>query len=327
MSSIPIIDLSKYPNADSAAADEIRRAFENVGFFYLTGHNVSRRIVDDAFHYSRRFFALPLNQKLEILASISTKNRGYTPMAEETLDLQKQTVGDQKEGLYFGREVPKDSPDAVLPLHATNQWPSEQYIPGFRKSIEDYMAEITQLAFRLLRLCAIALGLEANSLDSTFTPPMSFLRPLRYAPVVSSPDEGVFGAGAHSDYGMLTLLATDDVPGLEVLIDGQWHQVNPLPDSFIINLGDMFQRWSGGRFKSTIHRVVNRLGKERYSIPFFFEPRFDTPLEPLVPSVDSGASEYSYGNMPEKIITAGEYLVWKYKTTHAGYSNSTLTTS
>lgn len=329
--SIPAIDLSSY-ETESAAASEVRRACESVGFFYLQGHGVSTRALNEAFEYSRRFFALPIDQKRGILASLSTKNRGYTPMAEETLDVNNQSVGDQKEGLYFGREVLLDSLDASLPLHGPNLWPSEEVIPGFRKVIETYIGELNALAFRLLRLFSLALGLDASALDSKFHPPMTFLRPLRYAPVKSSPEEGVFGAGAHSDYGMLTILATDEVPGLEVLLHGTWIQVNPLPGTFIINLGDLFQRWSGGRFKSTVHRVVNRLGKERYSIPFFFEPRFDTLLEPLIPSTSpieidakSQNGAESYGVIPEKIMTSGEYLIWKYNSTHAGYADPSKT--
>jgi isopenicillin N synthase-like dioxygenase len=208
-------------------------------------------------------------------------------------------------------------------LHGPNIWPPESRLPGFRDAIESYFKEMQQLSYRLLRLFAIALGLQPTSLDSYFSSPMMFLRPLRYAPIVSAPSEGVYGAGAHSDYGMLTILKTDEIPGLEILRNGSWLRVEPIPDTFIINLGDMFQKWSNNRFKSTVHRVVNRLGLERFSLPFFFEPRFDARLEPLIPprsKSDNGPEipPSSYDSNPS-VVTAGEYLLSKYRGTHAGY--------
>jgi len=167
-----------------------------------------------------------------------------------------------------------------------------------------------------MRLLALSLDLPANSFDPIFTHPMTFLRPLRYAPVKSSPAEGIFGAGAHSDYGLLTFLATDDVPGLEIYLNGKWVEAPPKRGAFVVNLGDMFQRWSNGKFRSTVHRVINKLGKERFSIPFFFEPNFHAKLDPLVK--ESGP--YKSADPEEDTIgTAGEYILYKYRSTHAGY--------
>eukprot|EP00882_Tetradesmus_deserticola_P026949 GHRQ01029774.1.p1 GENE.GHRQ01029774.1~~GHRQ01029774.1.p1 ORF type:complete len:192 (+),score=75.26 GHRQ01029774.1:466-1041(+) len=166
---------------------------------------------------------------------------------------------------------------------------------------------------RLLRLLALSLALPADYFAPHFTHPMVALRPLHYTAEVSAPASGVFGAGAHSDYGMLTLLATDEVPGLQVHLDGSWQAVQPLAGAFIVNLGDMLERWTNGLFKSTLHRVINTTGQERYSIPFFFEPNFTTRVECLPCCV---TEERPPAYPP---TTAGEHLLAKYAQTHAGY--------
>eukprot|EP00879_Flechtneria_rotunda_P019606 GHRR01020600.1.p1 GENE.GHRR01020600.1~~GHRR01020600.1.p1 ORF type:complete len:269 (+),score=76.30 GHRR01020600.1:898-1704(+) len=254
---------------------------------------------------------MPPEAKQAMLADAN--NRGYTPFAEETLDPDNQAVGDTKEGFYFGREVPKDSPEAKQPLHGPNQWPSEDLVPRFRATVTEYFDAVTAVGHKLLRLLALSLNLPAHFFEQYFTRPMLALRPLHYTAQVSAPSQGVFGAGAHSDYGMLTILATDEVPGLQVHLGGSWHEVQPIPGTFIINLGDMLERWTNGLFKSTLHRVVNTSGQERYSIPFFFEPNFDTEVECL-PCCVSKERPAAYPP-----TTAGEYLLAKYAATHAGY--------
>uniref|UniRef100_A0A7S3QLD7 Fe2OG dioxygenase domain-containing protein n=2 Tax=Dunaliella tertiolecta TaxID=3047 RepID=A0A7S3QLD7_DUNTE len=234
----------------------------------------------------------------------------------ETLDPSSQKQGDTKEGFYFGREISPESPEAKLPLHGPNQWPNEHLVPGYRASMEQYMRAMNELGHRLLRLLALGLGLPPDHFDRFFDRPMIFLRPLHYAPKVSAPSEGVFGAGAHSDYGMLTLLKTDDVPGLQIHTDATgWMDVPPKPECFIINLGDMLERWTNGMYKSTLHRVVNTTGKERYSLACFFEPNFDTIVECL----PQCCSPERPPQFPP--TTSGQHLLDKYASTHAGYAN------
>jgi hypothetical protein len=192
--------------------------------------------------------------------------------------------GDTKEGFYFGREVGPGDPEASLPLHGPNVWPPEALLPGFRAAAEAYFAAVSALGCRLVRLLALSLGLPPDFFEPSFDPPMVFLRPLRYSGRVSRPDEGIFGAGAHTDYvsgarwrrwhaegggrrasggmhggarlmdhaapppplpcpqGMLTILATDNQPGLQVHLHGRWMDVPPVPGCFICNLGDMLER-------------------------------------------------------------------------------------
>lgn len=208
--------------------------------------------------------------------------------------------------------MPADSAEAALPLHGPNQWPPEALLPGFRPAVETYFAALTALGHRLLRLLALSLGLAPGFFEPAFAAPMLALRPLHYTAEVSAPGEGVFGAGAHTDYGCLTLLATDGVPGLQAHLHGRWQDVPPLRGAFIVNLGDMLERWTNGRYRSTLHRVVNTSGRERYSIAFFFEPGFNTVVECLPCCCVDKPAQYPP-------TTAGEHLLAKYAQTHAGY--------
>jgi isopenicillin N synthase-like dioxygenase len=166
-------------------------------------------------------------------------------------------------------------------------WPPEALLPGWRAVMQAYFDACAALGMRLTRLLGDALGTPAGFFDEPgrFDAPQLFLRLLRYAPEASAPGEGVFGAGAHTDYGMITLLATDEHAGLQIqpragaddandAADdgaGAWYDVAPRRGAFIVNLGDMLERWTNGAFRSTRHRVVTRPhGQQRFSIPFFF---------------------------------------------------------
>lgn len=197
---IPILDLRGGADADEAAlAAQLGAACRNTGFFLLAEWGgVDPAIVDAMMDQCRALFALPLADKMALLAD--ENNRGYTPLAEETLDPGSQSRGDTKEGYYIGREVPLDSPEADLPLHGPNVWPPAAKLPGFRPAAEAYMASLTALGRRLVALLALSLGLPRGHFDGAFDRPMVFLRPLRYSGEASRPEDGVFGAGAHSDY-------------------------------------------------------------------------------------------------------------------------------
>ncbi|KAK9814115.1 hypothetical protein WJX72_000846 [[Myrmecia] bisecta] len=303
---VPVIDLSQ---TEEAAAQEVRQACISAGFFYVSNHGVPDNIMERYAEQNRKFFALPVQEKLRILAD--KNNRGYTPMAEETLDPANQTEGDSKEGLYIGREIPADSEEATKPLHGPNQWPSEALLPDFRPVTMEYFHAMHVLGLRLVRLIALALQLPADHFDSNFDKPLINLRPLHYSAKVSRPSEGIYGAGAHTDYGMLTLLATDKNPGLQICLDGQWQDVPPMPGMLIVNLGDMLERWTNGMFRSTLHRVISTCGCDRYSTAFFLEPNFDTVVECLPQCcIDTPA------RFPP--TTSGQHLLDKYAQTHAG---------
>eukprot|EP01023_Acetabularia_acetabulum_P002706 TRINITY_DN1112_c0_g1_i1.p1 TRINITY_DN1112_c0_g1~~TRINITY_DN1112_c0_g1_i1.p1 ORF type:complete len:379 (-),score=45.44 TRINITY_DN1112_c0_g1_i1:465-1457(-) len=305
---IPLVDLS-LPAGE--CAETIKQACESNGFFYVVNHGVSETLIEKQFEQSRKFFEMPEDEKLKIV--VDSNNRGYTPMKEETLDPQHSSTGDLKEGMYIGREIGAQHPEFCCPLHGPNQWPDDNILPQFRSTMEEYMRGVTHLGYKLLELLALSLGMQPNYFQSMFDRPIILLRPLHYAAQPAAPQQGVFSAGAHSDYGMLTILATDGVPGLQIYHKDNWMDVKHVPNALIINLGDMLERWTNGKYKSTLHRVVKKINQERYSTAFFFEPNFDTIVECLPSCVD----DKNGAKYPP--TTSGQHLLDKYNATHAIY--------
>ena len=325
---IPVLDASL---SDAELVPAVRDACRSFGFFVLTRHGCEEA-QGDALRQSACLFSLPEDVKQSLAASPATNNRGWTRLGEETLDPSSQSRGDTKEGYYIGREVPADSPEALLPLHGPNVWPPPALVPEFRPAMEGYMEKGVALARRVVRLLALALDLPGEYFDAPgmFDKPQVFLRPLRYSSEVSDPARGIFGAGAHSDYGMVTLLCTDGTPGLQIQPragrgddgsvadeDAPWVDAPTIPDALIVNLGDMCERWSNGQFVSTRHRVLNVTGKQRLSLPLFFEPNFGCVVECLPSCLD----ETSGARYPP--VTAGEYLLGRYAATHEAYKAPT----
>ena len=273
------------------------------------------------FAESKKLFALPLTEKVAL--SDSTLSRGYTALREETLDLSNQTTGDTKEGFSISiHDVSKLDTVRYNPdkLTGPNQWPNPTQSPSFvdpllfRKVSQTYMKEALDVARQLIQFIAESLELKPCHFDDAFVEPIAVLRLLHYEPTPSKVEDGIFGCGAHSDYGMLTLLATDDHPGLQIWHDGTWIHVPPRRNAYVVNLGDMLERWTNGKYKSTVHRVVNDAGHERYSMPFFVEPHFDTVVTCL-------PSCCHHPDNPPKYppTTSGEHLKEKYRQTHADY--------
>ena len=249
-------------------------------------------------------------------------------MEEETLDPSKQTKGDTKEGFYIAEEIAESDPRFnPLKLSGPNIFPDCDDLldcKQWRQTMMDYHDKMKKISFQLIQMLAMALDLPKTYFDPHFIEPMAVLRLLHYSSEPSNIDNGVYACGAHSDYGMITILANNK-PGLQILNDGQWLNVPP-PEmgTFVVNLGDMLERWTNGKFRSTIHRVLispderpndntndgNR-SNDRYSIPFFYEPNFDTVVECIETCVGSGAQ------FPP--ILSGQYLINKYKDTHANF--------
>jgi len=309
---VPIFDLAEDNESLRMA---VREACKTIGFFLVKNHGVPEELLSRAFSEMRRFFSLPIERKMQVAASTNANNRGYTRWAEETLDVEKSTQGDTKEGYYIGREVPPDSPETSLPLHGPNMWPAD--LPGWRETMEEYVSAVITLSVRITHLLAMALDLPEDWFDQYFTRPLTALRPLHYSAELSDPAKGKFAAGEHSDYGMLTVLATDGTPGLQIKPRGcdRWIDVPTIPGTYVINLGDMLQRWTNDVFMSTPHRVVNVTATERYSLPFFYEPNYDTKVECL-PSCCSATNPPKY----EPCIS-GQHLIGKYSATHKDFAN------
>ncbi|GMY36159.1 2-oxoglutarate-Fe(II) type oxidoreductase hxnY [Fagus crenata] len=232
----------------------LKQACLDSGFFYVINHGISEEFVDEVFSQSRRMFCLPLSEKMKILRN--EKLSGYTPVLDELLDPENQVHGDYKEGYYIGVEVDEADPGAEKPFFGPNVWPAPELLPGWRETMEKFHREALEVARAVARIIALALDLKVDFFDQTemFGEPIATLRLLHYEGKVSDPSKGIYGAGAHSDWGLITLLATDDVVGLQICKDKDakpqiWEYVPPLKGAFIVNLGDMLERWSNGLFK------------------------------------------------------------------------------
>ncbi|XP_038985252.1 2-oxoglutarate-dependent dioxygenase citB isoform X3 [Phoenix dactylifera] len=239
----------------------LKQACVDSGFFYVIDHGISLEFMDEVFAQSKKFFDLPIDEKMKLLRN--EKHRGYTPILDETLDPDNQVKGDHKEGYYIGVEVPEDDPQAEKPFYGPNLWPSADLLPGWRETMEQYQREALRVTKAVAKIIALALDLDADFFDKRemLGEPIAVLRLIYYEGNISNPAKGIYGAGAHSDYGLLTLLATDDVVGLQVCKDKDaqpqiWEFVAPLRGALIVNLGDMLERWSNCIFRSKVEAVL-----------------------------------------------------------------------
>ncbi|HEX4764828.1 MAG TPA: 2OG-Fe(II) oxygenase family protein [Lichenihabitans sp.] len=278
MAGLPIVDLSGLAEAaDAGDAGRLRglaQAFDTAcrdfGFCYIVNHGVSQGLIDDAVEASAAFHAHPLADKQAI--AINQAHRGYMAMASSvivTSSIEKATKPNLSESFMLMHEVAPGTEQG--PLDGPNQWPTD--LPGFRPAIEAYDAALGQLARRMTRMIAVALGLEPAGLDRYFDRPTTFLRLLHYPPSPPQTDVRQYGSAPHTDYGFITILAQDRAGGLQVRsLDHEWIEATPIDGTFVVNIGDMGSRWTNGRWRSTPHRVINRSGGERYSMPYFYDP-------------------------------------------------------
>jgi isopenicillin N synthase-like dioxygenase len=303
---IPVIDIGPFlrgtPADRAVVAKKIGDACRNIGFFYITNHGVPEALIAETYAQARRFFALPETVKEEVAIENSACHRGYFSTGGENLDPAKQKTGDLKEGYKIGRDLGADHPlvQANTPLHGPNQWPAN--LPGWRETMTAYYDAMEALGREMLHAFALALAVPETYFDAWLTTPMTTLGPLHYPPQTGHITEAQLGAGAHTDYGCLTLLAQDASGGLQVRNgEKQWVDAPPIPGSFVVNIGDMMERWTNGVFTSTLHRVINISGRERYSLPYFFDPDFFTPVSCLETCRGDGAK------FPP--TTAGQHLL------------------
>ncbi|MEM6382431.1 MAG: 2-oxoglutarate and iron-dependent oxygenase domain-containing protein [Pseudomonadota bacterium] len=312
--SLPIIDITGFGEGDARVdeklAMEVRSACEDKGFFYVTGHGVPDELIRAMRTQAEAFFDLPLAQKIAISKDLSPCNRGYEPLAAQTLE--KGAPPDQKEGFYAGVEISETDPrvQARKFNHGPNQWPAA--LPQFREVSEAYFAAMLAFGNRLMEAMALSLQLPRDYFAGFTTDPMCTLRLLHYPPqrANAAPDEK--GCGAHTDFGGLTLLWQDEVGGLEVFDEeAGWIPGPPIPNAFNVNLGDMIQRWTNGRYRSTLHRVINRSGRERYSIPFFYTGNPDHEVRCIETCLADG-EEPKYPP-----ITVSEHIQAMYRQTYA----------
>ncbi len=274
MSRVPVIDLRPLLRGTSDGAQTVAHAIgaaaRDIGFFAVANHGIDAALVDDLFAASHAFFALPETQKARVAIERSPQYLGYARYASERL--APQLPGDAKESFNMGREIAADDPLYVAgtPFVGLNQWPE---LPGFRATLIAYYDALLALGMTLHRAIALDLGINPDFFRDAFRQPISALRLLHYPPHPGEFDGHQYGAGPHTDYGNITLLAQDHNGGLEVRTrGGEWIAVDPIPDTFVCNIGDALMRWSNDVYVSNPHRVVNRSGNDRYSAAFFCEP-------------------------------------------------------
>ncbi len=313
MHSLPLIDIAPLYSNDASAwpavTEQIDRACRDWGFFYIVGHPIGSERIDALLSAAKRFFALPAAEKLSIDITQTAHHRGYGAIATEQLDPSKPS--DLKETFDMGFHMPVDHPDVVAgkPLRGPNRHP---HLPGWAELMEQHYADMQDLAKTLLRAMAMALDIEHDFFDARFHEPISVLRLIHYPPRHTASSAEQQGAGAHTDYGCVTLLYQDDAGGLQVRArGGEWIDAPPLAGSFVVNIGDMLARWSNDRYTSTPHRVISPLGVDRYAMPFFAEPHPDTLIDCL-PNCSSADNPPKYA-----AVTSAEYLLSRFADTYA----------
>ena len=359
---VPIIDFGPYiehltARTKSPSHDRIRqellrslgeqldRACLDIGFFYCINHGVDPSLREAMFQQSAAFFHLPQEVKDEIGLDRHPYYRGYARFGHE------RTLGkpDLHESLDYSVEYPADHPlsNLGIPLMGPNPYPRASMLPHFRTILSLYWQAVQQLGERMMSALAVGMGLHETYFTDKFSDPYCGIRLLRYPSLHRQqlntsklPDwvegamaEGAHGVGPHTDFGCLTILAQDDIGGLQVLQRSgkalssgievpaehetnskDWADVPPIKDSFVVNIGDMIEVWTNGRYKATLHRVVQNTSwpaKDRYSIPFFYEPNFACEVSPLDLSHLKGSFIPTFADPSQVKIHYGKHFVHK----------------
>lgn len=308
---IPVIDLGPYlsgePRALDRTARDMRFALTEIGFYFIVNHGVPRELIREVFRQAALFHCQPLDKKMEL--RLDTHNTGYLPMKGDTLrtsTVQTVTKPNLNEAFFSARDLPADHPDALVNrrFRGAMRWPA---LPGFRETIVAYSDTLELLVRKLVRLYARALDLPAEYFDTPFEDFQYKLRMSHYPPQ-PGPAEDEFGIAPHTDTSFLTLLAPNEVPGLSIRSQGgNWIEAPAIPDAFVVNGGQMLQRWTNDHFLATPHRAINRSGGERYALAFFCDSNIDWPVAAVPTTVGP--------DRPPKYPTTSytDYMTWYQK--------------
>ena len=290
---IPAIDLEPYRTGSAAdrreVARRVARACETIGFLIVAGHGIPQAVIDRAFTVSRAFFNLPAADKARFMPEDGVAPRGYHAVATRNLarTLGQEAPPDLREQFFIGPLVPPAARFAHIPgaalFYSENIWPAHP--AAYREALTEFYCAFEALAQRLMGIFAVALGLPEAFFDDKIDGHFSTCPSNHYPVIEDDPQPGQLRCGAHTDFGSLTILAFNDAPGgLQALMpDGSWLDVRPGPGQLAVNLGDMMQRWTNDRWKSTVHRVVNppagRRGESRrQTIGYFLHPNYDAEI-------------------------------------------------
>lgn len=277
---IPILDWQRYATGTDRAGfvADLGAACRETGFFLLTGHGMSKTLISDVFAQADAFFARPEAEKRLLDIRNNPHNRGWAAQGSEALD-ENSGVMDRKEAFNVGFDLARDDPrvQAGEAFRGVNIWPD---VPGFRDTMLAYYRAALDLGVALHGAFEADLNLPKGYFAPHFTAPMATLRVLRY-PASDSAHGNTIGAGAHTDYGSVTLLMTDGVAGLQVRPrGGDWTDVPAVPGAYVVNIGDCLMRWSNDIYVSTPHRVLPPT-QVRRSIAFFLDPNPDSLIAAL----------------------------------------------
>lgn len=310
---LQVIDVAPLSGCDETArqrtADAIGAACRSIGFFYASGHAITPQTLSSLTEDSHRFFVLPEAEKMKIaMARGGRAWRGFFPVGGELTSGKP----DIKEGVYFGEELSPGDPRVKegLPLHGANIFPDG--VPRLQSSVADFMKQAERSAHAIMEGVALSFGLDAQYFRKAYTSDPTMLFRIFHYPASTS-SEG-WGVGEHTDYGLLTLLAQDDIGGLQVKTPaGKWIEAPPIPGTVVCNIGDMLDRLTGGVYRSTPHRVLNASGRSRLSFPFFFDPGFSAHIVPLPggDAADDSMQRWDGVNLRDFTGTYGEYLLGK----------------
>ena len=280
MAAIPHLSLAGAgrPAGLRRLAAAMAEAYGDVGFAYATDHGIPEGVTDALFDASRSFHALPQAAKNAI--AVNRHHRGYIApemATDRASSVEAATRPNLSESFIKLAEPPPGR--EAWPLDGPNRWPD---LPGFRDAVEAFEAAAEPVARRLVQAMAVGLGAEPERLLAFFDPATVWLRLLRYPPRPADAPADRYGSAPHTDFGCLTLLFQDDAGGLEVrTADGSWIPAPPVEGTVLVNTGDLAPVWSGGRWRSTAHRVVNPPDRDRYSIAYFYDPGPETLVSPL----------------------------------------------
>jgi len=317
---IPVLDLSDALRDDLAArrklAAYLDRSCREIGFFTLVGHGAPAAVLDELRAKANAFFALPLEEKRRAVHPVAGTPRGYRALGIEALSYgnDRRTPPDLKEYYHFGREIWPDEPYFTGPegrrYFIANLWPERP--AGFREAAQRYYAEMERISLALMRLAALALGVDEHFFDAKIDRHITAMRLNFYPAQTAAPLPGQLRAGEHTDYGNFTILNGENAPGgLQVRTrGGDWIDVETEPASFVVNIGDLLMRWTNDRWVSNTHRVVNppdslAARAQRLSIAFFHHPNYDAEIECIAPS---GEAKYPP-------VRSGAYRDLKYRQT------------
>jgi isopenicillin N synthase-like dioxygenase len=302
---IPVIDVGALAGDDidaiRATGLAMRHASETIGFFYVKNHGISGMVICEAFRSSQTFFRWPHEKKSAY--AVNGLHRGFIGTGGATMVGEKKP--DLKESFVWGLELPETDSDVVAgkPLMGPNQWPKG--FPEFRRDIYAYYTAACGLGERLLKGLAVSLDQSPDTFAKAFSKPLARGGTIFY-PSQTVDENDRFGVAPHTDYGGLTLLAQDNVGGLEVkALNGEWVKAVPMPGTIVVNVGDLMGRWTNDRFHSNSHRVVNASGRERQSIAVFFDPHPDTVIDPADLLADRSSAKYPP-------ITCGDYILDRF---------------